>query len=471
MMRVLAWIRERFITGVRVLCAAGVLVVPACTRQAVAKIIAPTPSKPVVFVMDTGRMAVGHRDFARYDTPGKCLDAVVTERDALWRNKERDTLPYAPETDTLPAAAVQIGKQCGSRFTVEGTEPRELANLVVLLLMENEDDLARSAVERQIALAKGVDEQGKVLFTTLNAYMEVQPMRKAGAVAVLNRLDSLGRPVLLLRVAGHAVLEQDALRRFDRQAIQREAETIIADAQGLTPSERDDELPAIRTAYTGLVSLTWYEHPADIPALYMRVQNDLGPLRNGTGANWLFGMPLVQVSAITTQVLSMLGSRAEPLRAQYWFGAGPDTVRPRPGVVSLLARVDKDCGMGCYPLYAILQRLNRKYAAKGLRITLMTKTAGYSPGSAPETPAVEAEAARKYFLDVLHLPFALAVFKTPFTRQPDGRRVDGPVQFEKAYLRMSLVVADRAGKTVLLSDDQNEAMIDAFVQRALNGSN
>jgi hypothetical protein len=283
----------------------------------------------------------------------------------------------------------------------------------------------------------------------------------------VNQLDALGRPVLGLRAAAHAVILRDALQRFDRQVIQNEAQGIIADGQEMNATERDDWLPAIRSAYLALVSLAWYEQPRDISSLYALAATDLGPLRNGTGALGFFGYPLFRLNMITTQVLAMLGEPTPLLHAQYWFGASQDTVHPRRGKVSLLVRVDKDCGQSCYPMYAALRRLYRKYASQGLEITLMTKTAGYSPGSAPQTPEVEAVSAREYFLNFLKLPFALAVARTPFTHRPDGRRVDGKVQFERAYLGADMVLSNREGKTVMLSSDRNEATLEAFVRRAL----
>ena len=446
--------------------ASAMLLWSACAHQAASPSVAPKPVGLQIMI-DTGRMVTGHRDFSRYDTPGKCRDAVETTRDALWRDTERDTLRYSPETDTLPTAAVQVGLKCRNRFTIDETEPRELGNMVMLLLMVNQDDRARVAVERRLQLAKSVEEQGTILSETLQAYMNAQPMRKTEALSTLRRLDALGSPVLGLRVTGHATIEQDALQRFDTLEIRQEAETIIADGQQMTPQDRDNWLPALRMAYMGLVALTWYERPSDIPAVYSRAQADLGPLRNGTGAFSFFGGQPFRINLIVRQILAMLGQQTPPLEARFWFGAGADTVRPAAGKVSLLVRVEKDCGQGCYPLYTALRRLNAKYASQGLEITLMAKTVGFSPGSAPQLPATEAATARDYFLDTLKLPFTLAVAQTPFTRRPDGRRVNERVQFERAYLGSQMVIADRAGNTVMLANNFNEAELDAFIHRAV----
>jgi hypothetical protein len=416
---------------------------------------------------DTGSIALGHKDYSRYDTPGACLDAILTTRDEIWRTAERDTLPYDPDRDTLPTASVAAGRKCGAHFTVQNTELRELRNLMDLFLAIGEDTLARSVAQRRFKSANTDVDRGEVLYETLGAYLDAHPMRRAAAESTLVHLDAGGRSVLGLRIAAHEAMQNEALQRFDRARIRSEAQTILAYSRRMTAAERDDWMPSIRSAYTAAIALFWYEQPANIPKLYRQALADVGPLRHGTAGTEFFGYQYFNVTQQILRIVEMLGKPTPQLQAQYWFNAGQDTIRPHIGKVSLFVRVNKNCGRGCYPLYSMIRRLARKYTNAGLEITLMTKTSGFSPGSAPQEPDVESKEAQHYFLDFLDLPVALAVANTPFHLARNGQRVDDSVQYEKEYQDASLVLSGRDGKAVMISGVVGESVINAFIKRAL----
>ena len=409
----------------------------------------------------------GHKDFSRYRTPGACLDAIMTTRDEIWRGSQRDTLQYDPNHDTLPTAAVLVGRKCGAKFTVHNTEPRELRNLLDLKLAIKEDTLAAAVVQRRLKLSQTDTGRGEVLYEALQAYINAHPVRREAAESMLARLDALGRRTLGLRVAAHAAIQDEALHRFDRKRTRLEAQTIVAYCQRMTASERDDWMPALQSAYLALIDLAWYEQPDSVISLYLKAEADVGPLRNRTGMMGFFGPQRFGTATQIQRIIPMLGQPTPQLRAQYWFNAGKDTVRPHKGKVSLFVRVNKNCGADCYPLYAMVRRLHKKYTGAGLEITLMTKTSGFSSGSAPQEPDVEAKEAQHYFLDFLNLPVTLAVVNTPFRISPDGRRADSAVQFEEDYQDASLVLSGRDGHAVMISGLQEEPVVDAFIKRAL----
>jgi hypothetical protein len=102
----------------------------------------------------------------------------------------------------------------------------------------------------------------------------------------------------------------------------------------------------------------------------------------------------------------------------------------------------------------------------------MMKTTGYSRTTAGglqvRTPAEEADDARAYLLDYLHLPAALVVDETPYRRLPDGRRVDGAVAFEQRYgSNTRYVISDREGRLTAFGSDMNEDLLAAYIGRAV----
>lgn len=414
---------------------------------------------------DPDRLTPSPAEFGHYTTPGSCREAVLTAASFVWRRTQRDTLPYAPEGDTLPTAAVRVARLCGKQFTVQATEPRELRNLLDLRLMMRDDDQARAVVERELSLAATVEARGDVLEQVLESYLAAQPMRLSAAEATLARLDALGRAARVSRLLAHLAMLQQAERGFDVARLRREGDAVAAIDRGmLTPDERDTWAPQLIDAYGGRLMLAWYERPQSIPDLVQQEQQEVMTLRGGQ-LRYAFNVNIEVVG----RHWSMVGQPTPRLTATYWYNTGPDTVRPAPGKVSLFVRVNQNCGGGCYPMYAMIRRLARKYGGAGLQITLMTKTQGSVRGDVAASPQQEADAAGRYFLDSLRLPIALAVDETPFSVAVDGRRVERPVSYERAYPYAEYVLTGRDGTLQMLTWAASEPMLEAFIRRAVGG--
>jgi hypothetical protein len=400
----------------------------------------------------------GHRDFSRYATPSMCFQAVmlttqVAER-ALW-----DTAAYAPERDTLPTVAADIAHRCGMRFSAATVAPAELPSLINLALAQHRDDEAHAAAERWIATTTDSAMRGWIMYNIVLSYLGARPRRTAAAAAMSQRLDALGPVAVLARLNAYNVLLNDAKQRFDTAEIRRDAIGGLTLAPLITDWQRanvEDLGLADGNAVGELFSVELYRSPQTAVDTVMR-------LVPRTGHRW------PSDSGAARSFLSMLalpvGHPAPPLAAGHWYGPSHITAWPVPGHVALLFWLDNRDGGAEYSQYALFRRLHKTFG-DSLTIVLMTKTHGYADFT-PMPAAQEAERIRAYYLDYLKLPVTVGVLETPFTVLADGRHIEGamPAHQVMAY-GFGPVVADRKGY-LLGYALQTEAMIDAYVRRAL----
>ena len=159
-------------------------------------------------IADTGRMMPGYRDISRYDTPGYCVAAVAGVGRETLRKHERDTLPEGSPRDVLAPAAIAIGKQCASRFTVQDAAPRELMHLMQLSLMTGDTAKMMAAMNRRVALATTPEARGNVLLDAIEELLNAHPNQPTLAATMAARMDSLGPGARLPRIQAHSWLVQ-----------------------------------------------------------------------------------------------------------------------------------------------------------------------------------------------------------------------------------------------------------------------
>jgi hypothetical protein len=124
---------------------------------------------------------------------------------------------------------------------------------------------------------------------------------------------------------------------------------------------------------------------------------------------------------------TMSAHPATPLHSQHWFHRADTTgILPRPGVLSVIVPVRRNCGEACYAEYEAYRRLYTEFAPQGVEFILMTQTMGYSGTSLRLSPTAEVDSIRAYFLDRLKLPGILGVEESVFDTLPDGRKVMRP---------------------------------------------
>lgn len=416
---------------------------------------------------DTGRMSTPYRDISRYDTPGYCLAAVSTVTELTWRKHERDTVASNTAADTIPTVAVAMGRRCLAQLPgVEHVAPAELPGLLHLAALIKDTALVRAVTDRRVALASTDEARGFVLYDAIEEMLRGErglwsehPMDLTAAQALTRRLDSLGTAARIPRLLAHRLLLGMAeTQQFDTTTLLRENETMRQISALLTPEERK----AYQTGFNPTDSLivAMFRRDPNLPALARRYLDQPGPM----------GPMPPAMKAWVEHLVTSIGKPAPPLVGKFWYPTNAPHVAPVPGKVTLFQRVEKGQGFMSGQL-ATLRRLYDKYHEAGLEIVLVTGTHGYSWSSPPQTTADEAKTDAWYFSEFLKLPFTVVVQETPFQRKPDGRRVDGQIDFSRQYPLSSRVLVGRDGRIYSLWVGlEDESQLNAVIPQALAAS-
>jgi hypothetical protein len=441
-----------------------------------------TPAEDSVAWMraDTGRMIPGWRDFSRYTTPAMCWHAVQNVKKVIWQHGAYDTSAVAlfyPERDTLPTAAVRVAQECGAKFTVDGTKPSELRMLQKLSLAMHNDEQARAVVNRRLSLAKTPTQRKAVLLDALDGYTpgvsegnypakgvlttplwngngrlgdaSVQPMRKTAALDIIASLDSMGNDAILERMTVHTALLTYDMGVFDTIGLKKEFETVRQLRSDMSPKqvqwwhERGDGMFSPYSSKLGLVvfgprdSMTTAmnqvlgEFTADLQDVLPQTPEIVNTIRRV--------LPIGMIG---------LGKKAPPLQTPYVYGVNAKSALPVPGKVNLIYEVyefGKDDRPNMPNLLANLSRLQNRYRADGLEITIVQVTHGYAWSSPPLTPEEEAKVYAWYYLDYEQMPVTLAVMASPFHRDAQGRRINDASPIKSLYPPMGRVLIGRDG--------------------------
>jgi hypothetical protein len=422
---------------------------------------------------DTGRMKPGYRDLSRYSTPGYCMAAIYGMECEIWRHGQRNLLIPGSSDDTLPTAARAIGKRCVAQLDLRHVTPLELPNVMRLAVLLGDTTMLHSVIRQQLALASTTEARG---YVWLDAVRELlghadlpfihHPAYVAQATGFLPRLDSLGKSVILQRLQAHRLLfDLYQSELFDTTAMNQESRIIASIASVLPDSVQ------ISKPYVSFFSATWFGPIATAyyrqdPRLVSIVKNQLQlankryPPEEQRKNQSLIDLMVWQAEKV--------GTKALPIPGDFWFPANAPHVKPTPGRVTLVVMLNKGNGI-MDARSARVRRLYEKYGARGLDIIGLVRTNGYSWSSPPQSPEAEAKVDAWYFLDYLKLPITLVVEQTPFTTQPDGRRVvAGPNRFSAAYPMVHFLLIGRDGRIISTSFGfGSDAELDAYIQKAL----
>jgi len=450
---------------------------PSVDSAAAAAMVRARPSADSATVMrraavaDTGRMTPGYRDLSRYNTPGYCAAAVRGLREQTWRRNEQVDVIPGSVNDTLPTVAVTIGKRCLAALPdAEHTEAAELPNLFVLAMLVGDSARMESAVTRQATIAPTAEARGYAysdaiaqLAGTAFPSLVSHPRYLTVANALMARLDALGTGARVPRLLAHTQLRTVAEgAQFDTTALLREDKAIHAIVPLLTADEKkayDNDLSM--TLYDSLI-IVWYQRRPNLPVVV-----------RGLLDRYLAAYPGAftqdQASAVIAWVVglaSKVGQPAPPITGKYWYPASAPHAQPVPGKVTLVMRVEKDGGFKTERT-AMLERLYSRYHDRGFDVVLVLKTQGFSWSSPPQTPDDEAKTIAWYYYDHLQLPFKLVVDETPFTTQPDGRKVPGMIDFERQYFPAEALIGRDGRIYSTWIGLESEAQLNAFIEQAL----
>lgn len=394
--------------------------------------------------VDTAWIAVGHRNFAHYDTPSACVAATTLAREVANRGAHAiDTASYTPLTDTFPRTAVTIARQCGASFTVATTDPAELRALEQLELVRGNDRDALAAADRYIATWPDIVGKAWAMVAVVHDLMAVRPMRLVAAESLIQRLDALGPSVPVQRYVAHWDVWNYSRESFDVSRMEREGIALLAMAHLLKAETNNKEYGNVgrheRLNVGGahgfllgiledLLDAEWMPGVTK-PMAFARVEQ----LEKAAGMDPIAGRRLFETLVRLPDFDPFRGRGAvvSRLPGQWWFGAPGDTVWPKTGAVTVVSGVSANAGADAYKYYALFRHLHNRFG-KDVKIVLHTKTQGYWKNSPPLTPAQEADTIRWYFMNYLKLPIdAITVNETHFTTLPDGRRV--PMDMSHAF--------------------------------------
>lgn len=403
--------------------------------------------------------------YAHYVTPGWCEAAAERMDKLYWRDKRPDTVTFAPLTDSVPAPVKDSARVCAARFAVATTPVRELLPLVQLSLWAGLDTQARAAADRLIAAqaTETPTARGWIVRLVAESFLDAKPTRLADGRRYLAQLDSLGAPAGEWRVMAHTHLGELRLSLGDLPGANAEYRAAIVGADQMSKTDRMNNLDRLVDMYSAATEVLGAESGG--PAAIQFADSALRTVSSLRPAGSPDAMGLTMQFRQLEGLYQLYGSKAPLLTASRWYTAHGDTVRPWPGVASLIVFGSPNCGGHCYPRYATIRRLEAKYGT-ALQTTMVTETGGYYHNHLTTTLSAEADSTRHYFMDFLELPTGIAVSDVAFSFGPDGRRVNQAPENIRNYSRgpnAVLVGRDGTIKLAVTLGPEREHLIEDVI--------
>lgn len=424
-----------------------------------------TPQTPVLrrSPADTGRMAWGRKDFSRYESADACDRATEQVLAEFRRSRVFDTLPYRLEADTVFTVARDMARTCGSKYTVETIDPRELWSLFRLSQTLGNFDYTKAVIVRQLALSKTLKDSASVLVKGINSYLSGSPPRLDFAQALLKELDAMGPTQKVSQFEGRVALMGYWQTVYNVDSLRVYATAAVEQSRTMSLVEKD-EVPIV-APYNALLTLAnETQDVAGQEKIFNEALSDVGSWRDGKGAQWTTAM-----GGLIEMRKALYGKKTKPLAGTFWFNE-KGSPRPLPGKMSLIVHVDHTCGEQCFSKYIVLRQLMAKYGDE-LDVTFVTETRGFAAGTGPLEPADEAKKAASYFLDFLKFPVAVLVDETPWEKIPDGRRFAQPSAIGSMFAgwrTLNTVLIDKEGRIQWLGTIgrvTDERMVTAAIDR------
>lgn len=411
---------------------------------------------------DTGRMMPGYKDISGYDTPGYCLAGIRRYTTLVWRRGEQDTLPQLTSSDTLPSQAIETGRKCIEKFSLEDLPSSELYSLIRVALIAGEMDKAHAALNYWISISPDAREQGYAVFDAIFAALRNPPPRLDVAERWMGHFDSLGRESFEPRVEALNRLTEFARMQFDTAAIIRLNLARHEFLKTLTAEELKVARANLGTVFQDSLYILWYKLPsAELPEAIGMLADNL--LKNDHS----------QMASIAMKYWNYQATiPGKPMRDFPVFAQFPDRDEKSlytPGRVTILVKSRVGDGRMDRRL-ASYKRLHEKYADHGLDIVLVLHTSGFLWASPPLSTEEEARIIAWYYRDHFDLPFKVVVEETQFIKRADGRRMGERALFDRMYepIFATGVIVGRDGNVSTLNMGfHSEAALEAFIVREL----
>lgn len=410
---------------------------------------------------DTGRMVSGYRDLTPYNTPGYCYRAVESLTDLVWRQRERDTLVKYSAGDTIPTIARDVGRRCMAPMTPQSVLPSELYNFGVLANTVGDTAMARAVVEYQVSIAPNDAKTRAFIWAdAIGGVAFHRPLQPRLAESFLPPLLALGPGAGPEKYVAYNIFRELYHDVFDTAGYVRTIRDRAALFRSLPPSDRP---PSDPQTYGDSIEIVEYQQIPTLATTAHRLLDTAGKMFP------LFKLAMLQEDFLTSRI-------GKPYPGLSGFAHFPDSLAGQlvPGHVTLIryvGRLARGSGAVTQSNLAAYRRLYEKYKDRGFDVILVGATQGYAWSSPPLSPAEESKVQAWFYLDHLHLPFRLVVQETPYTRKPDGRRVDDKTDFEQQFFGApgtAEVLIGRDGRLLTARRlMHSEVELDAWIARAL----
>jgi tetratricopeptide (TPR) repeat protein len=404
-------------------------------------------------------------------TPAECVKEV---RDYAAKRRQ-EILP--PGTTATPATSKQLqqvqqerlamARQAAARFDVKTIAEKELAGLAELYMEASQPDMAKAAIERALPLKNLAPADRAAALATAVTVTLREPKgdgRNARLEKMVDELDALPDAFIERKFAAHISLN-GYYRGDDIDAgIIKHSTWILDHMKRATPAQRKTYGSSATAAYINMAE-----------ALAGQGMNDkaLDLLRRAPKE--LSDIPDVETRVADVRArYELVGTTAAPVTAPRWLNAPPDTKTiPMTGKVTLLQFTAHWCGP-CRESYPGINRLRRRFEARGFRVVLVTRYYGYFGSERSLTPEAELERDRGYFAEH-HLDVPVAVGDQVRVEMQDGKvaYLPGPDPNDTAYKVGGIPqihLIDRQGKirNIMVGyDDANEEKLAKMIEALL----
>lgn len=418
--------------------------------------------------------ALADLTYPRYVSPAQCVEASKRLTFLYWRDKRQDTIRFTPASDSVPTPVRTALRACAARFTVKGVPTDQLLPLGELELVMGNDAEAQAAFDRLTASlgTASPDQRSWMLNLVVHAALEARPSRMTLAQRYLAQLDALGNAAAFGRLSAHSVMANYLWIAGDAAGTIAQSNAAIAGGRAMSRNDQLDLFDSLLVAYgSKKPAVVVHDGPKAALALLDTASSVLVPL-TATGTQWgnQVKQGIMQWMAYEQGNTTPLGTLGKPIHGDYWFGGTPDdTVFPKPGRVTFI--IFLNVAFADFNMYAMVQRLHDKYAARGVDLVYMAYTNGSFRNTVHPKPTNEVAQYKRWFVDYLHLPMTFAIEESQYGRLADGRRENTPMMNQKNYWHGDdgiLVGKDGKIRLIVPVRGTEESIIDQQIEAALS---
>lgn len=410
--------------------------------------------------------------YTHYLIPQQCVQGALRITNDYWRDKRRDTVAYHPEVVTISDSARVWAAECAVRFSVDSVSSRDLVSLAQLYMLLDSQHMLQAVIERALSPDDKIsdEEKGWGLLKLIQGALQSQPVRLSLAQELLDAMSDLDATATKYKVRAQNLLSGYMLTLDSLNLAQSYAQAGLSESRVMPEADRLDFAEWIVDAHLALalpVSIT--KDGTEGIAVLDNAAKDILTLREpGSPQAAMLNMSINRARP----QFGLMGKAASPIHGDFWFNQSDEVSDyPAVGRPVLLVFTGTGCQpVRCYPGYAAVKRLSKKYREAGLDIVYAISTTGSFRNQLVSDPSEEASLARKYFIDFLELPGALSVTVSTFSILPDGRRINDPgINLINYNSGKSTILIGKNGKIIWVDDlkPELERTVDRLIEEEL----